>query len=156
MQYCLVENGAITEGPRALPTAWGSVSGLQYLNADELKALGWLPHRLIPMEEQYKIITDTIFTIGTDEVVESYTARDMTQEEIDAENKAHWSGVRNSRDKKLQETDYTQLADAPLTQGDKSNWATYRQALRDITKQADPKNIVWPQEPGAGIGVSVL
>jgi hypothetical protein len=156
MEYCLVENGKITEGPRALPTAWGNVSGLQYLSADELKALGWLPHRLVPMTEQSKVITETIFTIGADEVVETYATRDMTQEEIDAENKARWIGVRDSRNQKLQETDYTQLADAPLTQGEKSNWATYRQALRDITKQTDPSNIVWPQKPGVGIGVSVL
>jgi hypothetical protein len=31
---------------------------------------------------------------------------------------------------------------------DKTAWATYRQALRDITKQADPFNIAWPKQNG--------
>jgi len=29
---------------------------------------------------------------------------------------------------------------------DKTAWATYRQALRDITTQADPFNITWPNQ----------
>jgi hypothetical protein len=39
----------------------------------------------------------------------------------------------------LKDTDWTQVADSPV---DKTAWATYRQALRDITTQADPFNIV--------------
>jgi hypothetical protein len=29
----------------------------------------------------------------------------------------------------------------------KESWAIYRQALRDITNQADPFNITWPTPP---------
>jgi len=36
-----------------------------------------------------------------------------------------------------------QVADSPV---DKTAWATYRQALRDITKQADPFKIEWPKQ----------
>jgi hypothetical protein len=38
--------------------------------------------------------------------------------------------VRSKRTELLADTDWTQLADAPA---DASQWATYRQALRDIT-----------------------
>jgi hypothetical protein len=41
----------------------------------------------------------------------------------------------------IKDSDWTQVADAPV---DKAVWATYRQALRDITTQTDPFNIVWP------------
>ena len=53
--------------------------------------------------------------------------------------------VREDRNKRLAECDWTQLADSTA---DKAAWATYRQALRDVTKQAGfPWNIDWPVAP---------
>jgi hypothetical protein len=53
--------------------------------------------------------------------------------------------VRDDRNKRLGDTDWTQLVDAPLNA---SPWADYRQALRDITTQAGfPHNVTWPEEP---------
>jgi len=50
--------------------------------------------------------------------------------------------VRSERNAKLTSTDWTQLADSTA---DKAVWATYRQALRDITLQAGfPWNVIWP------------
>jgi hypothetical protein len=55
------------------------------------------------------------------------------------------AAVRKERDKKLVETDWTQVADAPV---DATAWATYRQALRDIPDQEQfPTTIDWPVEP---------
>ena len=49
------------------------------------------------------------------------------------------------RQELLQKSDWTQLQDVP---GDKSLWATYRQALRDITDQENyPLIIDWPKAP---------
>jgi hypothetical protein len=49
----------------------------------------------------------------------------------------------------LANSDWTQLADVPLTAEMKAQWATYRQALRDITDQSGfPDNINWPDKPG--------
>ena len=54
--------------------------------------------------------------------------------------------VRQQRGEKLKETDWTQVEDAPV---DKAIWASYRQALRDVTKQEGfPWTITWPVEPG--------
>ena len=53
--------------------------------------------------------------------------------------------VRASRDGKLAESDWTQVADAPV---DKAVWATYRQALRDITTQSGfPWTVTYPDKP---------
>jgi hypothetical protein len=53
--------------------------------------------------------------------------------------------VRASRDAKLAECDWTQVADAPV---DKEAWATYRQALRDITAQSGfPWTVTYPDKP---------
>jgi len=56
-----------------------------------------------------------------------------------------WDEVRVRRNAKLAACDWTQLPDAPATI--KQAWATYRQALRDVTLQADPLNITWPVPP---------
>jgi len=53
--------------------------------------------------------------------------------------------VRTSRTEKLKDCDWTQIADSTA---DKTAWATYRQALRDITAQSGfPWTITWPDAP---------
>lgn len=53
--------------------------------------------------------------------------------------------VRAERNDKLKDSDWTQIADSTA---DKAAWATYRQALRDITTQAGfPQTITWPDAP---------
>jgi len=53
--------------------------------------------------------------------------------------------VRTTRDEKLKDSDWTQVADAPV---DKTVWATYRQALRDVPTQSGfPCDITWPTQP---------
>jgi hypothetical protein len=61
-------------------------------------------------------------------------------------NETEWEVVRAQRNTLLQQSDWTQLPDVPLAT--KEAWAIYRQALRDVTDQPDPFNIVWPVAPG--------
>ena len=52
------------------------------------------------------------------------------------------ANVRSYRDRLLTETDWTQVADAPVN---KEAWATYRQALRDVSLQESfPWSVKWP------------
>lgn len=60
-------------------------------------------------------------------------------------NSTMWDIVKQRRNQLLLASDWTQLPDVPLST--KNNWAIYRQALRDITTQSDPFNIVWPTSP---------
>tara|TARA_Y100000592_G_scaffold63591_1_gene99130 strand:- start:224 stop:709 length:486 start_codon:yes stop_codon:yes gene_type:complete len=53
--------------------------------------------------------------------------------------------VRIERNKKLADTDWTQLADSSANA---TAWGTYRQSLRDLpTTEGFPHNITWPTEP---------
>lgn len=53
--------------------------------------------------------------------------------------------IRAERDQRLAQTDWTQVADAPV---DQQSWADYRQALRDVPSQAGfPYSVVWPETP---------
>lgn len=60
---------------------------------------------------------------------------------------ARWSEVRAERNALLAASDWTQLADAPLSSQSKEQWQAYRQGLRDITAQSDPFDLTWPQAP---------
>jgi|GEM_PF-1196292 len=58
------------------------------------------------------------------------------------------ANVRSQRDTLLDECDWTQVADAPLTTEEVAEWTTYRQALRDIPQQVGfPETVDWPVEP---------
>lgn len=51
----------------------------------------------------------------------------------------------------LYSSDWTQISDAPISDSKKAEWATYRQALRDVPENnvgvTDPADIVWPTAP---------
>lgn len=56
--------------------------------------------------------------------------------------------VRRERNKKLSDSDWTQLIDCPLDQNKKIEWANYRQALRDLPQNYNGEGpIPWPQYP---------
>ena len=48
---------------------------------------------------------------------------------------------RETRNKMLEDSDWTQASDSPLSDSKKAEWKTYRQSLRDLTKTAKPKVI---------------
>ncbi len=99
--------------------------------------------------------------------VENYVARDMFQDTTDedgvtttkAEHEAAYQagldakvaeGHRTTRNKLLADTDWTQMNDSPLTNEEKTAWATYRQELRDMSDLDTWPNIAdddWPVAP---------
>ena len=86
-----------------------------------------------------KYVLGPVFIDGETTAAEQEVAYKASKDAEQAKN------VRASRDAKLAECDWTQVADAPV---DKAVWATYRQALRDVTTQSGfPWTITWPVEP---------
>lgn len=74
-----------------------------------------------------------------------YSVSDLDADAIAAKDTEQAAAVRADRTKRLADSDWTQLSDAPVTG---TAWATYRQALRDITDQAGfPWTITWPDAP---------
>jgi hypothetical protein len=74
-----------------------------------------------------------------------YSVAEMDAEAITAKDAEQAKAMRDQRGEKLKDSDWTQVADAPV---DKAVWATYRQALRDITTQSGfPWEITWPDAP---------
>ena len=57
-----------------------------------------------------------------------------------------WTQVRSQQRDLLYKSDWTcSVTDYEVP--NKSEWVQYRAALRDVTKQSDPFNIVWPSAP---------
>jgi hypothetical protein len=92
-----------------------------------------------------KHILGPVFTDSTDEagVVTTASEAEAAYKAIKDAEKA--KGVRDQRVVLLRDSDWTQVLDAPV---DQPAWATYRQALRDVTKQAGfPWTVECPTQP---------
>ena len=98
--------------------------------------------------------------------VEKYVARDMFADTTEdgvtttkAEHEAAYQagldaktaeGHRTTRNKLLADSDWTQMNDSPLSNEDKTAWATYRQELRDLSDLDAWPNLDdadWPVKP---------
>ena len=116
----------VLEGPQA---TGGTV--YQYSQADGVEQIDgkWYT----------KYVLGPIFTDGETTAAEQEVAYKAIKDAEQA------SAVRKTRGDKLAQSDWTQVADAPV---DKEAWATYRQALRDITTQEGfPWSVTWPDAP---------
>ena len=89
------------------------------------------------LEEGPALLVDGVWT-------QNYIVSELDANESAEKVGAQWIVIRAERNKLLADCDWTQLPDASA---DAPTWATYRQALRDITAQANPFAIVWPQGP---------
>ena len=94
----------------------------------------------IPLEEGQSII-EGIYDVGTYKIIDGAAV----EQSIDI-----WQGARFERNTLLTESDWTQMPDSPLSSSKKTEWATYRQALRDLpstSSAATYEDIVWPTQP---------
>ena len=74
-----------------------------------------------------------------------WSVQTLGQAEQDERRAQQSASIRAERNRKLSESDWTQLADAQV---DKDAWAVYRQALRDVPSQDGfPDTIMWPDKP---------
>ena len=87
------------------------------------------------LEEGPALLIDGVWT-------QNYIVSELDADASSAKVGAQWTVIRAERNRLLAASDWTQLPDASA---DATAWATYRQALRDITIQANPFSIVWPE-----------
>lgn len=71
-----------------------------------------------------------------------------TEEDIAAAyTEQRWEEVRVERNKLLSDCDWVVTKYTELKEDLPVDWSTYRQALRDVTSQVDPDDLVWPTKP---------
>jgi len=150
MRYVYVKDGKVIDDPVLLPKNWENISNFNALDNESLKQFGWYPHRFVPsIVDETVVVIGSNFVVEDDEVVEYQTTRPKTESEIQDDINQRWINVRSQRAIYLQESDWTQLADVPLSSQKKLEWSSYRQALRDITNYDSPYHVVWPEKPSS-------
>lgn len=81
--------------------------------------------------------------------------KEIELQQISESQRDYWAELRDLRNYRLILCDWTQLLDTQLTEEEVSNWAIYRQQLRDLPQNIqDPKPLVddpnhqsWPISP---------
>lgn len=139
--YALIENGEITRINIDFPAVVNGVRFTQGSTLEDALANGLVP--IVGDEPAYDPERQRL--AGPQYVVQGQQVnRVFTVEQIPDDERA--GQVRSERNTKLAATDWTQGKDIPDNVS--SQWAAYRQALRDITAQEGfPWDIEWPEQP---------
>ena len=147
MKYAELYNLEIVQIHNELPTAWKNLSYPNALSDSELSDMAWsgnvgyafYPYtEITPDSNQFYRLSDVVNVVDAEAKTVTGIRTAIPISDADA-----WLIVRTMRNSKLTATDWTQLPDSPLTTAKKTEWAVYRQALRDITTQENPREIVW-------------
>jgi hypothetical protein len=89
------------------------------------------------------VLTDGVWT-------QVWNVTDATAEEIAERTEAQAESVRAERDRKLADTDWVTIKALETGESVPTDWATYRQALRDITDHENfpyLEDADWPVKP---------
>ena len=106
---------------------------------------------------KFRILNDSVDHIewldGTTPIAKSDIEAKMTA----LENINKMEALRLERNSRLDDCDWTRLDDNGLSGSKKTEWATYRQALRDLPASANPtlddnemlnpSSVTWPTKP---------
>ena len=93
------------------------------------------------VDERFEYLTPVSPVAPADTAVQFVVTRKPAEEA--------WRVVREMRNARLAACDWTDTLSAPGRLGAEvyAAWQAYRQALRDVTGQADPFALVWPVAP---------
>lgn len=81
--------------------------------------------------------------------IQTWEITDLPAHEIYDLHMEQWDVVRTERDLKLTETDWVVIKALESGTPVPPEWVAYRQALRNITEQTDPFDIIWPELPSS-------
>lgn len=127
---------AVLEGPQVTPTTPYEFSMRQ--GVEEIEGKWYTKYVLGPV----------FYDIPEQDGRPAQTAAEQEAAYRTQKDKAQADAIRATRANKLKDCDWTQLDDTPLTNSKKLEWATYRQALRDISSQPGfPWDVSWPVAP---------
>jgi hypothetical protein len=127
----------------------------QYTNGGTYNSLKTI---LIDAETEHTTLIDLRYYDYSSESFKERSARPTewykwnSSQQWEVNTTALMTSLRFERNRKLYDCDWTQLADSQLDTETKASWATYRQLLRDITKDlADDLDTLdgfgWPAVP---------
>tara|TARA_R100000234_G_scaffold115772_1_gene92087 strand:+ start:308 stop:784 length:477 start_codon:yes stop_codon:yes gene_type:complete len=156
--YAKIKDGSVEKYPYSITDLKQdnpNVSFPKVLDSTVLNSFG-MYEVVTDSKPTYNIVTQVINKKSTPELVSEvwtlkWEIKDKSQEEIDEIKAREQEDIRFERTSILMNCDWTIIADAPLSTDMVAKWKTYRQELRDITKQAsfnnDQPSVTWPNQP---------
>lgn len=139
--YCYVENGAVQSGPQILGPELGDKSDF------ELLALGWYFAECVrpaSFSDQYEVFLPVVFDVQPHKVICTYTKRNKTQAELDAQNAAKQQEVEADKADRLAfaATFMASPEYAALPVAIQDQWPPYVQTVTDTVTQG-LGNAIW-------------
>lgn len=120
----------VLEGPQAQPTdhyGYSQFAGLEQIDGK------WFTKYIVG-----PVFQDTPEATAAEQMAAYKAGKDKDQA----------NNIRNDRNQRLKDCDWLVIKALELGQAVPENWATYRQALRDVPTQAVfPWNVEWPVQP---------
>lgn len=121
---------------------------MKFAHLDGEKVLGWYTKEVhgdnIPTPNVE--VTDEVWQQALVDVSNSYVDGKFVYKDFST-NDEKAASIRIQRNQLLEQSDWTQSNDISLDND--ADWKTYRQALRDLTKQSGfPTDVTFPTKPG--------
>ena len=137
-------DGTIRQSPPAKVEYGGFVRDFPDLTREQWDELGF--NEAVLLRRAPFTTYETEWRKGDDLVYREEVVSAVVDETARAEHDG--AMVRAVRDRLLFESDWTQMNDSPLADGDRAAWVTYRQGLRGVPQQAGFLGAVqWPARP---------
>ena len=132
--YCLVVNGAVADRPTQLSFSLSQLSDFELLN------LGWYYAeciRPVSFIDRYEVFLPIQYNIQSTKVICTYTKRDKTQVELDAQNAQKQTEVEIDKANRLAfaATFMASLEYAALPASIQAQWPPYVQTVTDTVTQ---------------------
>lgn len=156
MTFAFVENGVITEYPIGDYEVRERHPGISFptpLEEHDLTEFGIVSVKPVPhptvnsrnerLYEDTPVLIDGVWQ-------QNWTTTPLTPEEKDRATATKAVLIRQDRDRRLSDSDWTQLPDAAGAAMDVPAWTEYRKQLRSVPEQPGfPWDVQWPAEPPA-------
>lgn len=172
--YFLIQKnlpGSITilNGPDYLPVTFLNVSNFNNLEQDNpalLKNLSWLNEPLLAFWQanignkpaatfSKKIVSENIVNEASETVSVVYTEIELSPQEQEQKKQQLKNRYTPTRDSYLKLTDFTQLADAPITDNARTDFAAFRQQLRAMFDIDNYSQLAWPPIPTSAPNITI-
>ena len=151
MSFAFIENGSISQYPIGLADIrqrFPYTSFVKPLEGQDLSSFGVVEVVLTEQpsfDSNVKKLEEGTPALDGGTWRQVWNLVDLSSDELQRIETNKAANIRAERNKKLANTDWTQLADSTANA---TAWGTYRQALRDLpTTEGFPHNLTWPTEP---------
>jgi hypothetical protein len=160
MRYGYVENNAVVEIYGSLPRSWRNYSNFNLIDVAVLPSIGWYEVVDDPNPPSVDVTThriDEYYTFNGTNIAQSFVVSPLAPEDQAQAKVLFLAQLRDVRNSKLRDSDWTQTIDILEVKGQTwvNAWKTYRAALRNLPGSYESdgtlslNDVTWPTEPSS-------